>query len=140
MQGDAHYPAIPAAFKKSRQNNILMTKLELLLSSQPIKIKYILFAKSTMHNMIKIEFWRTLGFGLLHTLFSILSCSVQFGCVLHCGFKNLWAGWSAVFYWDLDCFCAQHFRHLYHPKLFGRRLDIVLYLLGFYWRCLGILV
>lgn len=35
------------------------------------------------------------------------------------------------FYWDLDCFCAQHFGYLYHPKLFGRRLDIILYLLGF---------
>ena len=82
--------------------------------------------------MIKIEFWRTLGFGLLHTLFSIF---VLFSSIWLC--FALWIqeplGWlvSRLFIGIWIAFALSILGIYITQSFFGRRLDIILYLLGF---------
>ena len=82
--------------------------------------------------MIKIEFWRTLGFGLLHTLFSIF---VLLSSIWLC--FALWIqeplGWlvSRLFIGIWIAFALSILGIYITQSFFGRRLDIILYLLGF---------
>ena len=82
--------------------------------------------------MIKIEFWRTLGFGLLHTLFSIF---VLLSSIWLC--FALWIqeplGWlvSRIFIGIWIAFALSILGIYITQSFFGRRLDIILYLLGF---------
>ena len=82
--------------------------------------------------MIKIEFWRTLGFGLLHILFSIF---VLFSSIWLCFALWIQAPWgwlvSRIFIGIWIAFALSILGIYITQSFFGRRLDIALYLLGF---------